>query len=331
MKLGKKVTTADLNGDGYDDLIVLGNNLNIDTDFDYVRIYWGSANFDTIYDVQINDPSIDPSILGFDHRTLLSFDYNNDGYDDLFVGGIFVYNGSANFDTIPEQHIVWPSETFNAYLQAGSDNLFLAGDVNKDGFLDLAIGMPSMFGSKGLVHVKLGGPSGLDNDYIIIEPNLANQFGWAVVNIGDIDGNGVSDILIGEPAYLFNARGKLHFYSGDSTIIYEPPVGIEHLPQKPFQFQLFQNYPNPFNNNTVIEFHLSSPGFIHLKIYDIQGKFVKTLRQEQLLPGDYNSFWNGADHQGEPISSGIYFYRLTVRDAKTNATHHQTHKMLYLK
>ncbi len=333
MSLGIKLVSGDLNGDSYDELIVWGINSNISWNYDYIRVYFGSANFDTVYDVQLNDPSIDPHNVGFTHWSLSSFDYNIDGYDDLFVGGFFIYNGSANFDTIPEAHLIWPDSSFNAY--AGG-NLFNAGDINNDGYPDLAIGMDIMFGGKGLVHIKMCNQYGIDDDYIIVEPNIGSSFGRAIVNIGDIDRNGVSDILIGEPGYILSyLYGKLHFYSGDSTL--EPFIKdtitlfIKNKKYIKKNFSLYQNFPNPFNNSTKIIFTLASKSNIEITIYDLHGKIVNRLINDTLEQGNHSLIWDGTTNSGKQVSSGIYFYQLKVKDSFSKNTYSQVKKLIYLK
>ncbi len=75
------------------------------------------------------------------------------------------------------------------------------------------------------------------------------------------------------------------------------------LPEKYF---LRQNYPNPFNPTTNLEFGISDLGFVTLKIYNISGKEIATLVNEQLQPGSYKVEWNAADYP-----TGTYFYRLS--------------------
>jgi hypothetical protein len=327
MRLGMNIITGDLNGDSFDDLIVLGNNLNIHTNFDYIRIYLGSAVFDTVYDYHMNDPSHDPWSLGFDHWNMTAFDYNQDSYDDLFVGGLYVYNGSVNFDTIPEFHIVWFDSSWNIY---GGSRVFDAGDINNDSYPDLAIGMDGMFGGKGLVHIRLSGRHGFEKNYIICEPNVGDGFGHSVVNIGDLDGNGVSDLLIGEPGYILHYRyGKLHFYSGDSTLI---STGLEKdWSNIPETVELLQNYPNPFNNSTVIAYKLTEKSQILLSIYNVQGELVKILYDNILTAGEHKVSWDGRDRDSIEVASGIYFYQLKATHLVTNQTSYQIRKMIYLK
>ena len=73
----------------------------------------------------------------------------------------------------------------------------------------------------------------------------------------------------------------------------------------PVAFELKQNYPNPFNPSTTISFSLPHPGFVNLKVFDILGREVTTLLNEQEPSGSYSVKFNGTNY-----ASGIYFYRL---------------------
>ncbi len=85
-------------------------------------------------------------------------------------------------------------------------------------------------------------------------------------------------------------------------------------------YSLSNNYPNPFNPNTTISFSLPKQEFVTLKIYDILGKEIATLFNEELTAGTYNKNW-----QPKNISSGIYFYRLQA------GKYSETRKMNLLK
>ena len=73
----------------------------------------------------------------------------------------------------------------------------------------------------------------------------------------------------------------------------------------PKQFALDQNYPNPFNSTTRIRFTIPVRGFTTLKVYDVLGRKVATLLEEQLIPGSYEATFDGTD-----LANGVYFYRL---------------------
>jgi hypothetical protein len=78
----------------------------------------------------------------------------------------------------------------------------------------------------------------------------------------------------------------------------------------PGSFALGQNYPNPFNPSTVIAFELPTPGHINLSIYNVLGQRVRTLIDSRYPPGTHETTWDGRDDSGQPVSSGVYLYRL---------------------
>ncbi|RMF58904.1 MAG: T9SS C-terminal target domain-containing protein [Calditrichaeota bacterium] len=134
-----------------------------------------------------------------------------------------------------------------------------------------------------------------------------------------------------------------HFQGGtvnpfviDTTLIgrayFGVTVGIEPGNSlKSTTFKLEQNFPNPFNPMTTIEFSLLETSKVRLVIYDLSGKEVNTLINEQLSPGNHRVQWEGRDHRGNPVASGIYFYRLIVQRANDNLTHIGTRKMVLLR
>jgi hypothetical protein len=75
--------------------------------------------------------------------------------------------------------------------------------------------------------------------------------------------------------------------------------------------------PNPFNPSTTIRFHLEDAGPVTLRVYDVNGALVRTLRNEILTSGIHEARWNGLDQHGTRASSGIYFIQLTVNGSTT--------------
>ena len=98
--------------------------------------------------------------------------------------------------------------------------------------------------------------------------------------------------------------------AGNSTVAFfllDIPSGINQISSIAGSFELLQNYPNPFNPSTNMEFGISESGFVSLKIYDLLGKEVATLVNEELNKGTYKYSFNASN-----LSSGIYFYELSV-------------------
>lgn len=80
----------------------------------------------------------------------------------------------------------------------------------------------------------------------------------------------------------------------------------------PDSYSLDQNYPNPFNPETRIEFSLKRAGHVELTVYNILGESIRTLVSEYLPAGYKATTWDGNDNSGQPVSSGVYLYRLTT-------------------
>lgn len=83
------------------------------------------------------------------------------------------------------------------------------------------------------------------------------------------------------------------------------PTGIENINEE-MGFNLYQNYPNPFNPETNIKFEIAKSGLTTLKVYDMSGKEIAVLMNENLSAGGYVVKFNGVN-----LSSGVYFYKIT--------------------
>jgi len=91
-------------------------------------------------------------------------------------------------------------------------------------------------------------------------------------------------------------------------------VGVAHL---------YQNAPNPFNPVTTLAFEMLASGHASIEIYDVSGRLVTRLFDDALSAGYHSVQWDGADDTGALVSSGMYFYRLSV-DGELVATRRMT-------
>lgn len=89
---------------------------------------------------------------------------------------------------------------------------------------------------------------------------------------------------------------------------------ITSSPALPQTFGLHQNYPNPFNNATQITYELPRPTQVRIDVYNVVGQLVTTLLDAVEPAGVHSVSWNGADGAGNPVASGVYFYRLMAGD-----------------
>jgi hypothetical protein len=103
---------------------------------------------------------------------------------------------------------------------------------------------------------------------------------------------------------------EIGYAVGDSgTILYTSNGGVTAVEGNqtnvPVSFELAQNFPNPFNPVTTIRYQLQKTGFVTLKVYDLIGREVATLVNEEKPAGRYEVKFDGTN-----LSSGIYFYRI---------------------
>lgn len=79
------------------------------------------------------------------------------------------------------------------------------------------------------------------------------------------------------------------------------------------QFALAPAAPNPFRGMTTLQFELPRSGPTRLAIYDLGGRLIRTLLDEEMPAGRFDASWDGSDESGRKVSSGVYLYRLETR------------------
>jgi hypothetical protein len=108
------------------------------------------------------------------------------------------------------------------------------------------------------------------------------------------------------------------YYKRDST---GNPIGIQTISaETPDKFRLSQNYPNPFNPVTNIEFAVPKSSFVKMTVFDVLGKEIDILVNENLKAGTYKADWNASKYP-----SGVYFYKLQAENFS------ETKKMILIK
>lgn len=344
--LGDAVSPAgDLNGDGYDDVIVAAPHDDYDAR-GRVYIFFGGENVDNNPDVYIEGQ--DGDLCGY--SVAGTGDLNGDGFDDIvigyphflwqpFDGKASVFFGGDPMDSIPD--ITFRGDTAHPFLGA---RVASAGDTNGDSFPDIIAVWPN--------RVKLFyGGSEMDtvtDAEFAGEPVLPTRFGYSISSAGDLNKDGFDDIMIGDDevkrVYIFLGGTEVdtipdiildkpehvtlfgyHLSSlgdinGDGydeiavcPLIYTSrPTYVDEKegPDRIRLFRLEQNYPNPFNFSTIIKYHIMKKGEVNLEIYNILGERIITLVDEHQVGGSYKVSWEGEDHKRERVASGIYFYKL---------------------
>lgn len=110
----------------------------------------------------------------------------------------------------------------------------------------------------------------------------------------------------------------------------EPTVVDENFSQLPFRYTLKQNYPNPFNASTQIHYELVQNSEVMLSIFNLTGQLVRTFKFMNQNPGRYFVDWDGCNHAGRQVASGVYIYRLEVNPIAGGEKFAQSRKMILL-
>jgi hypothetical protein len=87
------------------------------------------------------------------------------------------------------------------------------------------------------------------------------------------------------------------------------PVTLRGVPRIA---NLAQNYPNPFRNLTQIQYNLPENSHVSIKIYDVAGRLVRTLKEGNEFAGYLEIEWDGINQHGSRVASGVYYYRMVT-------------------
>ena len=164
----------------------------------------------------------------------------------------------------------------------------------------------------------------MNSDFYTIAYNSTGNKMWDKVYIGPGTGeNNAKAVSLDKDGNIYVAGTS----TGDTTgldfalVKYSPVInGIKNEIDIPRSFSLEQNYPNPFNPTTDIKYSIPDNEFVELKVYDILGRKVATIEDEEEKPGTYDVTWNAIN-----VPSGVYFYQLEAGNFI------QTKKMIVLK
>jgi endoglucanase len=160
-------------------------------------------------------------------------------------------------------------------------------------------------GSDGIVEpipgLMVGGPDQYLSDPLL-QANFTSTTPPALCYIDDEGSYASNEIAINWNAPLVFVSG---YFAGISVTTIDHGKRSDPYPEN---FQLQQNYPNPFNSNCRIEFSLYKNMRVRLDLYDVQGRLVKTLINDELADGSHSILLDA-----ENLSSGIYWYELSTQ------------------
>ena len=227
-QFGRAVAGAgDLNGDGYSDVVVGAHNYNnVVTDDGAAFVYYGgpsgiSGGLNAAPDVQLfGDPIADAS-LGW--SVGCAGDLNGDGYSELAVGAYKSNNGQSEEGLV---HLYYGSATGVAatpdvVLESNQADAWFgravgtAGDLDGDGYSELVVGAPHWTSGQpleGAVFIYYGGPAMISapQDQRIERNSSGANLGECVITAGDLNGDGISELVMGAPLYGNGGAAFVH-------------------------------------------------------------------------------------------------------------------------
>ena len=217
-QFGRSVSSAgDVNGDGYDDIIIGAPAYSTNTGRAY--IYFGGLNMNTVADVTMTGETTGNY---FGRSVSSAGDVNGDGYSDVIVGAYgystvrgrsYIYYGGASMNNIAD--VTMTGEAIN---NAFGYSVSVAGDVNGDGYSDVIIGASGYSSNIGRAYIYFGGAS-MNNiaDLTMTGEAAINEFGISVSSAGDVNGDGYSDVIAGAYGYT-SYTGRAYIYFGGSSM-----------------------------------------------------------------------------------------------------------------
>lgn len=256
-------------------------------------------------------------------------DLDKNGKDEIWIIGQAFYNG------VPKTIItLFEANGNDSYQAVGRIDLigvfsFNAGniqslDVDKDGKDEVMICIDA-----NVIILKFAGSENHQKyEVYYIKQNWIPGIYYFGSTMYDIDNDGKEEIIISMQNYPNTGHRLLSaIYKPDSTTNV-----INEISGTPENYSLYQNYPNPFNPSTTIKFSVSNHSFVSIKVYNILGKEIKLLLEENLPTGEHSILWDGKDNEGSSLPSGIYFIQMkAIPNSRQAGEYQQTIKTLLLK
>lgn len=255
-------------------------------------------------------------------------DIDDDNDLDLITGGwweqVRIYiNNNGNFNINPEY-----TSTSTSVVE-----VITMGDVDKDALQDVQETFISD-GSKKLFYLPRTPLQEMNRVIVNTDTLMFNEYcydlenGW--IMLAAMPDSGVSVVVEASVSWDID-MGITNWDQNKGNYLFlnnTNPVYAASEKSIPEGIVLYQNYPNPFNPSTTLLFVIGHQSFVTLKVYDVLGNEIAILVNEEKPAGEYEIEFDGTE-----LTSGIYFYQLTVADPESSSGQGfiETRKMIVIK
>jgi hypothetical protein len=330
-------SAGDVNSDGFDDVII-GESFYFDDARPTGRalVFFGfpgglrrTAAWTAVLD--------ESNFSNFGYEVAGAGDVNHDGYDDILVGQPYLtgggvtglnphagrwyvfHGGPGGPDLVPAMFVEEPfwGENIGFGLSLAG-----AGDVNGDGTSDVVAGFwtgDHAGFDRGTGFIHFGSPGGfVTTPDRFFDGTTYGASGGAVAGAGDVNGDGLDDIVVGNMDH-HNEHGQR---VGSASLFFGKNTAAKEARDVPSSSTvvLHPNHPNPFNPVTTIRFELQKRMLVRIDVFDVKGKRVTTVGDGVYPEGVHDLSWAASN-----VASGVYFVRLVAGDRVV------TRRMLLLK
>jgi hypothetical protein len=158
--------------------------------------------------------------------------------------------------------------------------------------------------------------------------DTCHAINWSAIANASI----TSDTVVTFRAYpeALNCQNQPEYCIDGDTLTFMVPIIVQVVSAEsgqflPEVFSLHQNYPNPFNPLTTLRYDLPEDALVNITIYDMMGRQIRTLVNNQQNAGFKSISWNGTNDKGASVSAGLYLYMIKAGKFR------QTKKMVLLK
>jgi hypothetical protein len=171
--------------------------------------------------------------------------------------------------------------------------------------------------SGGVVYLEWADSDANDLDFYAVYRSTDPEFVPGEENmIGSSEDPEFADDVeeLGDYYYAITTFDLHENESDPSEFVNVTLLSLEDIRGLPEVFTLHQNYPNPFNPNTQIQYALPTDANVTIAIYDLVGRQIRTLVNEQVNAGYHSTLWNATNEMGSSVSAGVYIYTITAND-----------------